>query len=622
MSIKKLFVVLFIGLLLWPVSAAAAPDKALKAELQGYVDAIREDENAQATAYALMTQALIGDKATSQELAALAKGEDATLRLGAGMALALTDAPNAEATLVAELLSVPQLYDVLTNSVSVLPQATEVKVLRALLASAKPEQRRDIFRFLAAQHGVVYGVLGDAMLDKDAQVRSGALEAALFTAHAEAAGVAAKMLAHKDEAIRADGLKLAIGLSQSPDGSAQAIEAMKSLLKAKPGPLADQSARYLVEAGEREGVDFLAAALAKQEDEAKKLETATFLLAHDARLSKTAIEPLLASENKELKSVGWQLAAASQDAEVVAKLSEMFGSTIFEDRIIAVKSLGHTGSTSAVGLLGGALFEGNRLIRLDAARGLGQLRKPGALDALQRAVNGERDREVKIAAIEAVASINDPKALQILRFQATDRDPQVKLAVVKGMRKLGDKDVLNAMKVLKNDRDLQIQWQVFLTTLEVSPKQGLAELPKALRNPPAEFLDDILKLKASTRTQVLEYLLRKGGNSARAKTLIAVERLGDTTLELARKLVVDKSVDTTTRLALLRLVAAHHAPKDQVLLEKLVRETDATPTLQHAALAALLQYSNPDLGATFRGLLGKKDPVVRAQATYGLAAIN
>lgn len=622
MSIKKLFVVLFTGLLLWPTSAAAAPDKALKAELQGYVDSLREAENSQATAYALMTQALIGDKATTKQLAALAKDEDATLRLGAAMALALTDARNAEATLVAELLSVAQLYEVLTNAVSVLPQATEVKVLRGLMASAKPEQRRDIFRYLAAQRGAVYGLLGEAMLDKDAQVRSGALEAALFTAHAEAAGVAAKMLAHKDEAIRADGLKLAIGLAKRPGGSAEAVAAMKSVLNAKSGALADQAARFLVEAGEQAGVDYLVAALSKQEDEAKKLEIAEFLLAHGARVSKAVAETLLTSENKELRSVGWQLAAASQDAEVIAKLSAMFGSTTFEERIIAVKSLGRTGSASAVGLLGGGLFEGNRLIRLEAARGLGKLRKPGALDALQRAVNGERDREVKIAAIEAVASINDPKSLQILRFQATDRDPQVKLAVVKGMRQLGSKDVLNAMKVLKNDRDLQIQWQVFLTTLEVSPKQGLAELPRALRNPPADFLDDILALKDSTRAQVLEHLLRKGGNSARAKTLVALERLGDSTLGLARKLVMDKSVDESTRLALLRMVAAHHAPQDQVLLEKLVRETDATPTLQHAALAALLQYSNPDLGATFRGLLGKKDPIVRAQATYGLAAIH
>lgn len=569
-----------------------------------------------------MTQALIGDKATSQELAALAKNEDATLRLGAGMALALTDARHAEATLVAELLSVAQLYDVLTNSVSVLPEKQEVTVLRALVKEAKPEQRRDVFRYLAAQHGAVYGVLGDAMLDKDPVVRGAALEAALFTAHAEAADVAATMLTHKDEAIRAEGLKLAIGLAESPGGSAKAIGAIQSLLKGKSGPLADKAARYLVESGDQQGVDFLAAAMAREEDEGKKLEVATFLLDHNARISKGAAEPLMASENKELKSVGWQLAAATQDGEVIATLTEMFGSTTFAERIIAVKSLGRTGSNNAVGLLSGALFEGNRVIRLEAARGLGLLRKPGALDALQRAVNGERDREVKLAAIEAVAAIKDPKSLQILRFQATDRDPQVKLAVVQGMRKLGDKNVLSAMKVLKNDRDLQIQWQVFLTTIEVSPKQGLAELPRALRNPPAEFLDDILKLKDSTRMQVLEYLLRKGGNSARAKTLIAVERMGDATLGLARKLLADPSVDASTRLALLKIVSAHHAPQDQVLLEKLVRTTDAAPELQHAALAALLQYTSADLGATFRGLLGKKDPVVRAQATYGLASIN
>lgn len=622
MSIKKLLVVLFISLLVWPVSAAAAPNKELKAELQGYVDSIREDENARATFYALMSQAVIDKKSAKKDLVALAKDADATVRMGAGMGLVLAGGRNAEATLVAELAASPQLYEALVSSANLLPEKEEVQVLKALLKAAKPEQVRDIFRYLAGQYGDVYDVLGEYLLQKDPALRAPALEAALYTAHEDAGDYAEKMLKSKDEAIRADGLKLAIGLAQSPGGSAKAVAVLKSALKNKTAAIADQSARYLVEQGHKEGVDFLAAALTKEEDEAKKLGLATFLLAHQARVDKKISAPLMESENKELQSVGWQLAAVTGDAEVLAKINEMFGSTNFDERIIAVKSLGLTGSTTAVGLLSRALFEGERTIRLDAARGLGQLGKPGALDALQRAMSAERDREVKLAVIEAVASIKNPKSLQILRFQTTDRDPQVKLAVVQGMRKLGDKDVLSAMKVLKNDRDLAIQWQVFLSTLEISPKQGLADMPRALRNPPADFMDDIVKLKASTRIQVLEYLLRNGGNSARAKTLVAVERLGDEALDLARKVLLDGKVEESTRLSLLKLVAAKNSPKDQVLLEKLVRGTDGMPALQQAAVAALLQYTSSDLGATYRGLLGSKDPVIRAQAAYGLAVID
>lgn len=622
MSIKKLLVVFALASATFPLSATAAPSEELKAELQGYVDSTRANADTQATFFALMTQGLIGGDKAKKELASLAKDERATVRLGAGMGLVLSGGSDGEATLVAELLKVPQLYTTLSDAVTLLPDDQEVVVLKALIKSAKPEQLRDIFRYLAAQHGAVYGVLGESLVQKDAPRRAAALEAALFTAHQDAAKFAGEMLKHKDEAIRADGIKLAVGLAESPGGSAKAIAVLEDALKGKSPAIAGRAARYLAKSGHKKGVDYLANALSKEEDAAKKLDIATFLVANNARVSTKVTQPLRESENEELKSLGWQLAAVSGGAEVLNQLIEMFGSTTFSERIIAVKSLGRTGSKKAVKLLSGALFEGNRLIRLDAARGLGSLGKPGGLAALDKAIKAERDREVKIAVIEAVSSIKSSKSLQLLRFQSTARDPEVKFAVVRGMRKLGDKKVLSALTVLRRDRDIKIQWQAFLTTLEVAPKQGLGQMSRALRNPPAGFMDDIVALNPTTRLKVLEYLLRHGGNSAREKTLMTVERLGDATVGLVRKLAVDPSVDEPTRVALVKMLSAKRLAKDQLLFEKLVRASAASPMLQHAALAALVQYTSEDLGATFRGLLGKKDPVVKAQAAYGLAAIN
>jgi HEAT repeat protein len=621
MRIRKLVVVILVGLVGFPAVAGAEPSKELKAELQGYVDATKAGEEAQATMYALMTEALIGGKEARKELAALAKDKDARVRLGAAMGLVLADAPKAVDVLVAELKDDPQLFLKLSDSVTLLPDDREKQVLEALLEATKPAQQRAVFRYLAGQYGALYAMLGDYLMSEDAAVRGGALQAALFTARDEAAEFASEMLESGAEAVRADGLKLAIGLTQSPDGCASAVAVLEGALKADSATIANQAARHLVKLDNAAGADFLGASLAKLKEDEKKIEVAAYLLENSARISDEAAKALMAAENEKLKAAGWQLAAANGSADVLDKLVEMFASTTFSERVIAVKALGRSGSKKAVRLLSGALFEGNRDIRLDAARGLARLGDPAALGALQRALNGERDREVKIAVVEAVAAIDTPKSLQLLRFQTTSRDPKIKLAVVRGIRQMGQKEGVKALKVVRNDRNLKIKWQAFLTTLELAPKMGVSQMERALRNPPTGFMTDIVALDADTRARVLEYLLRHGGDAARAQALGTVQRIGEPLFGLFRELVADATVDEHIRATLLTALAEKRAPADKSLFEKLAR-SGATPAIQHAALAALTEYGGKDLAASFRGLLGSEDATVKAQAAYGLAVIN
>lgn len=617
----KLLVVIFVGLLAWPgIAQAGKPSKELTQELQGYADQAREAEKPRATMYAEMADGALNGRKAAAALGEQAKDADPHVRLGAAMGLVLAGAPKATDGLVAELKEDAQLYVKLSEIVRLLPDKDEVAVLKGLLKAAAPAQRRDVLRYVAAQHGALYEVLGDALSDKDAQLRAEALEATLFTARDAAVGLAERMLKNKDAAVQADGLKLAIGLSERPGGSGAAVALLESALGAKSAEQATQAARQLVKLGKPRGAEFLGATLAKAEGEAQ-LTTAQFLLEHNARIATKDAEALLKAENERLKQVGWQLTAASGEAQAVDKLVEMFASTHFEERIIAVNALGYTRAPKVVTPLSGGLFEGNRDIRLGSARALGQLADASALGVLEKAMGSERDPEIKVAIVEAIGRVQDPRAIQLLRFQSTAREPAVKLAVVRGLRAQAKPDVLPALKVLQNDRDLQIQWLVFLTTLELAPAQGAAMMAQALRNPPDEFMDDILALKPATRDQLLKYLLGEGTPEVRAQALTTALRIGEPLLGMFRELAGDNKVDDEVRRALLTALADRKDAADKVLFERLARAGDK-PALQKVALAALIELGSEDLDASFRGLLASNDPVVRAQAALGLVMIH
>ncbi len=621
MSSKKLVVVLLVALVGVPSVASARISKSLAKELDGYVAANKRSDDAEAKQAALMTEGRVGGRKARKDLAGFAKDSAERVRLGALMGRWFAGDRHADDKMVAELAKDSGLYLTLTDIVSVLPDKKEEPLLSNLIRKADPAHKRDIFRYLAQQHGKLYSLLGKYLTGRDDKDRAAAVQAAMFTARDEAIDYAKKMVRSRHDDIRADGVELAIGLAQRPGGSDKAVAIVESAVDDHSDAIADKAARFLVEHGNKKGVSHLMGELAKASKDDKKADIAQYLLDNDAKVSAKDAKALMDAENKKLSALGWQLAATSGGNDMVGKLRKMFQSTHFDERIVAVKAMGRTHDKKMVGMLGKALFEGNRQLRLDAAKSLGRIGDAQGLVFLQKALTGERDRDVKIAVIDAVSRIKKDKSLQLLRFQTTDRDPKVKLAIVRGIRRLGKKEGVQALQVIAQDRNLKVQWQAFLTALELDPHKGFSQMSRMLRNPPDGFMADIEQLAPDTRNKVIAYLLAHGNDQARAAALSTARRIGKPMFPTYRKVVADTTTPASVRRTLLVALSEARAKKDQSLFEKLAR-TSGDKGIRRLAAWTLTEYGGKDLEATFRGLLGSDDPAVKSIAAYGLAVIH
>ncbi len=604
-----------------PTPAEAAVPKDLKAELEGHVEKAGEVEDIQATQALLMLQGRIGGKSIRGVLSEKAEAEQARERLGATIGLWFSGDRGASNTLVEQLGDDKKLYLTLREVITVLPDDKEKVLLKRLVKSAEDRQKGDVFRYIGQQHGELYGLLEGYLTGQDKALRKAAVQAAKSTTRDEADDYAAKMLSSRTEEVRADGLDLAIAMNERPDGSKQAEKNLEDAMDDRSEAVAEKAALYLVTQGHSEAAKKIEAKLAAAEDDDRKKELARHLLEHGASVSLDTAQPLIDSEDDGLTDLGWQLAATTGDEEIFAELRKMFGGTHFDQRIIAAKALGRTDNKAAVGMLSKGLFEGNANLRRHSAVGLGRLGEPRGLNALKKALTGERDREVKMAVVEAVSHIDSDESLRLLRFQATARDPKIKLAVVRAIRRLGQKDGARALKVVRNDRDAAVKWETFLTTLELDEDEGVQMFRSALRNPPDGFMSDIEKLDSSTRTKVLTYILKEGKAEHRAQALGTARRIGEPLFDVFRELVQDADTPENTRRELLIMLSERRHADDVGLFERLVRDADSK-SIKHMAAWTLVEYATKDLEATFRGMLGHDDPALSALAGYGLAAIH
>jgi HEAT repeat protein len=620
MGSNKLLAVLLVTLISLPALAHAGLPKDLKEELQAYADTNKQVDDAEAKQAALLTLGRIGDRDAKKTLGEFDSAEDKHVKLAVDMGLWLAGDRRADDRLVDQLKDDAQLYLTLRDVIGTLPNDKTDVLIEKLVKAVDDAKKRDIFRYLARQHGERYALLGNYLVSSDDKERTAAVEAALYTANDSAAGFAKKMIGDKNKETRADGVKLALGLARRPGGMAEAIEALESALEGTSDDSADKAARYLTTLGNRTGVVYLAKQLSKAEKDEQRQELAEFLLEHHAAVDSDIAKPLMESENNALKSLGFQLAATSSDDAFVAPLRKMFGSTVFDQRIIAVKALGHTGNEKAIGMLGKALFEGNETLRLNAAKGLGRIGHKNGLTFLGKAIKAERNRDIKIAVIEAVSRIEDKQSMYLLRFQMGESDPKIKLAVVKGIRRLGHADSVKALKVVEQDRNLEIKWEAFMTALEIEPEKGLSRMSRALRNPPEGFMADIEELDADTRNKVVKYLLLQGNDASRAAAMITARRSGEAFFDTYRELVKSAATPENVRSTALWALVEKRDDKDKTLFEKLLKD-DSKP-VQRTAAWTLTSYASKDLEATFRGLLGHDDPAIKSIAAYGLAAVN
>ncbi len=614
-------------LLLVGVGASAVAQERAEEGRQG-AESLTEHADPEVRAAALVA---LGRSGTADDRARLeeAKVADAPEeRLAAGLGLMLAGDRQAAAFTAEQISENRQSYDALRRASAILGSGATATLVRALLAEPEPALRRDVYRFLASQSGELYGLLGAEIRQSEAEIRQMARQALVFAARAETLELATALLGDRDAELRREGLRLVEALQHRRDLRAQIVEILEGALQDRDSEVQEGAARQLAALGERSGVDVLVDRLGTQET-SERIATARFLLQNSPRVQISAMRPILegldpdGDDAQEERELLYELAATSRDTDLTAELTGLFRSDIFEDRLVAAGALGRTGDSGAISLLTGGLFEGQSAIRLRSARSLGHLGDPEALGQLRRAVTSERDKEVRLAAIEAIGRIRDERSVQVLRFLVTDNDREIKAAVTDALEATGLPAASQGLEVLLRDRNLDIQWRAFLALLSINPEAAQRHINQALRNPPETFGNDLnpYTMTESARSAIYSRLFSHSGSRVRTVAAQHASIHRDVLLPAARQAVVDSSIHRDLRSELVHLLVAAGEEDDLARLDRVMRNFAGEPAATVAAWA-IAERAGSAFEASFRGFIARDDSVAKAIAAYALIAMD
>lgn len=615
-------------LTLAPATGFAKVDKALVEELTPVVTEATKSQDLAAKQVSLITWGHWVDKKQLKELEAYKTDDDPGVRLAAGLALYLANQRKSEDFVIQELSESGDLYMVLKDRVALIEDGKESKLLEKLVKSPKkPEIVRDTTRYLADQNGDLFNLLVKWAKDKKgSDLRQASLTALVAAARLDSLGAAGDLIGHKDQDVQMAGVSLANRIAQSNVASRPAVAAvLQKAVASKDETVRLAATRALLAFNDRSAAAAALEIAATTEDAMLRKELLGSTLAGIDRGLKPAIAQVKPLLEKELpadeKVIVYKLAASTNDGAIKETLLKFYASNDYDERLLATQALPYTSDSGVVGLLERSLFEGNPMMRLYAAQGLQRHANAQSMDALQKALNREKNRDIKLAVIGALGKVNDPRALQVLRFQVTSTDPAIKRAVVDAVRTQGKEDGYKVLEQLLRDRDKDVRWAAFVAAMHIAPKQGESFMSGALREPPASFAVDIETLPQASRAKIVEAAARSTLTSVRPLGLGYIKSHRAEYIGLIHALVGEESYNVGVRRSLLDTLSAHPTKKDLVVLERLAsKERDMNVRKQAARI--LVANASPEMLATFRGMLSAADAELRALAALGLAKIN
>lgn len=615
---RLMTVAIVVGLVATASPAFAKISKSQAEELQGYVAKLSETTDVEAKHALLLVRGATADAAERKALIALESDEDARTRLGAKLAAILAGDKKAHGRVAEELIKQGADFGLIRWALAPLEDADELQVLRAIVKDGESAHVSAVFQYLGLARGILFEELLTALSSSDAERRSLAAKQVVSNGRADALPTVAKLATAKDENVRHEALQIAVAFTKRPDTLADAKKILVSAASDASPRNRELAARRLVELKDSAGVSTLLNVARAAAKPAAVASTLGFLVEHNVKPGAAAVAEWLESDDATVKMRAFQLTAMDDDKKFVDTLLEMHGSTEFEERLLAVQSIGYTKDPRASNVLTTSLFEARQDIRGAAVDGLVQLARADTLDALKKSFTQERDKAIKLRVIDAIGAVGGAQALQHLRFQVTNSDVDIKRHTVEAIRTIGLAEGAKALDMLLRDRNTEVQWRAFLAMLALDANAARAHFTQMFRNPPSTFMSDVAALDDARQKIVLEYLLKDGSGTARDGAIDVAKRRGshDSTLY---EIAMSSTADSRTRRDLVQFFGDRARAKDVTVLETLARGKD--PSIARLAAWMLTRHPSKSLEASYRGYLASKDTNLRAIAAYGLATV-
>lgn len=188
-------------------------------------------------------------------------------------------------------------------------------------------------------------------------------------------------------------------------------------------------------------------------------------------------------------------------------------------RCAAARALARAGDPAAGDALIERLLDDDPDVRTDAMTALATLARPEDAEAIRQSLIGDPIKEVKQAAIEALANLGDPLSKDLLLALARDRMDgeiaweddgvswddwlDIQTEAIEALGRLGDASILPALLALRDDEFGQDCDQAIFTALADLGADGIAALLGLLRNADPKTRQRALAALASAKPQLL-----------------------------------------------------------------------------------------------------------------------
>jgi HEAT repeat protein/cyclophilin family peptidyl-prolyl cis-trans isomerase len=347
----------------------------------------------------------------------------------------------------------------------------------------------------------------------------------------------------------------------------------------------------------------LATPPAEADDARRDTPAAAYRLALYALVRLRAYEPLAAAAldaSGQPRVRWWPVAFALQrieDPRAFAALMTLAKDPHPYTRAFAAKGLGSLKNPAAMDVLLPMVTSTDRSVAIEAIRSAGRLGDPAAGPALLKIVQGTKsDPQVRAEAVAALGGIHAEGVLDTLLDLLTDPGPQVRSAAVRALAQLDPEGYVTVLSGLDPDKHWSVRAALASVLGTLPPEAGLARLRLLLGDSDSRVIPAVLaaiaRLKAPDAASVLLEHLKNDDPVIRAAAATAIGELKPPNVQAA-------------------LAEAYR-----------VGQRDVTYVARGAALGAIAAYGAADAAPVLTSALADKDWAIRVRAATLLKQLD
>jgi HEAT repeat protein len=607
-----------------PAALQAEVTEAIATEIRPNIELGLASEDVAVRAWALRAIAPFGDRTLYPSLAAELANVNTPIRIAAAVAMLDADYESEDALAVlTELVATGDAATrglILRTVLGARPEAERVEVLEGALETATDDVAREIIVFIARYgRGEVYELLNEGA-EASAERRAIYVDAVSRARRPEGAAVAAAFLDSRDPAVTAQGAEIAFAID-----TVETRALLEDVIGGSDAALAQRAGLHLAKFGNAAALRLVADLFRNSAmDEALRLQAGELLLRQGPQmLSYTELQAFAAEEGRSpaFFTRVHELMGATADPAAIAYLDGRYNALFADERLDGIAGIGWCGQQSYVASLG-ELAGGNAdvLLRTRAVAALGHLGGDLAAQTLVSALLVERDENVRVAMIHALAETRSELAAQPIANEFARQSAPTAMAALFALREIGSSTVASQIEsVASTFRDPGVRWQAVVTLVRLDPAAGRIRLLQSLDRAPDGFLADLDGLAPDILDEVNVTLLRHSDLAVREGALLRVIGQPDGGYSVLRPML-EGQVAPEIRREAIAVVTSARLPEDAPLFIALTSDTDRTVRLQGlATLAELGDTANEEF---FRGYMNHADLAIRMVANYAILRMS